>query len=349
MTDCFYARAAARLLAEEPLAWTDEPSRSASRTAVVAAIEREILALAQPLPVSDFRIWIAAAAGLALMVGVGIGWHIARPSVPPAADARVLVHVEGQQADYRLLRGERLADVVQASEMLPGDWVRTGAGGGTTLVLSTGTRVAIAGHSDLQLRDSEHASQHFWLESGGIKATVAKLGPRERFLVRTPDSEIEAHGTIFSVKVGDAVDGGRTRVCLEEGVVLWRQAGRETKMIASNGHSVGCEGPTEGHVAPPLDRMSEPKIERPTGIAESKIHTWEAPAGASRPSLRSSLAEQNDLFAAAMGAERQGNLALAIAHMEMLLARFPDGSLAESAKVEVARLQHSKMPSATDF
>ena len=55
------------------------------------------------------------------------------------------------------------------------------------------------------------------------------------------------------------------------------------------------------------------------------------------------------LFAAAMAAKRQGNLALAIACLETLLARFPDGSLAESAKAEVARRQHSKLPSATDF
>ena len=42
-----------------------------------------------------------------------------------------------------------------------------------------------------------------------------------------------------------------------------------------------------------------------------------------------------------MAAERQGNLAQAIAPLETLLARFPDGSLAESAKAEVARLRHS--------
>jgi len=71
--------------------------------------------------------------------------------------------------------------------------------------------------------------------------------------------------------------------------------------------------------------------------------------GGARQSLQSNLAEQNDLFTSAMAAERQGNLALAIARLETLLARFPDGSLAESARAEVARLRHSKMPSATDF
>jgi hypothetical protein len=76
------------------------------------------------------------------------------------------------------------------------------------------------------------------------KATVAKLGPQERFLVQTFDSEIEVH--VFSVKLGPATWGNATGVvrawvCLEEGVGLWRQAGGETRMIASNGRSVGCE------------------------------------------------------------------------------------------------------------
>jgi hypothetical protein len=262
--------------------------------------------------------------------------------VPRTADARISVRVEGQH--YSLFRGARVGEVVEASEMLPGDHVQTGTGDGATLVLSTGTRVAIAGQSDVQLRDWGREDQRFWLQSGAVKATVAKLGPQERFLVQTPDSEIEAHGTVFSVKV----DGGRTRVCLEEGVVVWRQAGRETKMVASNGHPVGCEEATvSADPAPPVDSsaVEKPKV-RP---AEGRLRTREAPAGVPQTSPRSSLAQQNDLFTAAMAAEREGNLALALSRLESLLARFPEGSLAESAKAEVVRLRHSRIPSATDF
>jgi hypothetical protein len=286
------------------------------------------------------RTWLAAAAGLALVAGVGVGWHIARL---PGVAQRVSVHVEGQRANYTLLRGAVTGTAVEVAEMLPGDRVQTNAGSGTTLVLSTGTRVAIADQSDVQLRELG-ARQRFWLESGGVRATVAKLGPHERFLVQTSDSEIEVHGTVFSVKVEPhAVNGGRTRVCLEEGVVIWRQAGRETKMIASDGHWVGCEAtPAEAGIAPGATTDGS-NVERPNfnnrtglGMAQPKVRTREVPAVAAKPSGKSSLAEQNDLFSAAM-------------RLEELLARYPDGSLAESAKAEVARLRRSKMPSATDF
>jgi len=357
MTDYFYARAAARLLAHKPAAETHQRSDNEGRAASVAAIEREILNLARSRPARSPRVWLAAAAGLALVAGVGVGWHLARRSGTPVASPHVSVHVEGQHARYTLLRGAMIGDSVEATELLPGDHVQTSAGGGATLVLSTGTRVVIAGQSDVQLRDSG-ASQRFWLETGGLRATVAKLGAQERFLVQTSDSEIEVHGTVFSVKVGpNAVNGGRTQVCLEEGVVVWRQAGRETKMIASDGHWVGCEAPTaEPGIAPAGAATDGPNIEKPkssnrTGleIPGPKVRASEGPAGAARQQLKSSLAEQNDLFSAAMAAERQGDLALTIARLETLLARYPDGSLAESAKAEVARLRHSKMPSATDF
>jgi hypothetical protein len=362
MTDHFYARAAARLLAHEQPEEKNQARPNESRASTVAAMEREILNLARRRPARSPRVWLAAAAGLALVVGLGVGWHIARPSGRPAADARVSVHVEGQRDNYRLVRAAMMADVVEASEMLPGDRLQTGAGDGTTLVLSTGTHLAIAGQSEVQLRDSGRASQRFWLESGGLRATVAKLGSQERFLLQTFDSEIEVHGTVFSVKVGpelggSAAGGGRTRVCLEEGVVLWRQAGRETKMIASNGHSVGCGEPAaEPGFVPSTNRTDGPSIEEPTAgartsarIAGPKIRSRAVPAGATQESQQSSLAQQNDLFTAALAAERQGDLAQAVAHLETLLARFPDGSLAESAKAEIARLRHAKMPSATDF
>jgi len=351
MTDYFYARAAARLLAHKLPAESSQPSDYDSRAASVAAIEREILNLARRRRSMRPRFWLAAAAGLVLVAGVAVGWHIARKSGTLVALPRVSVHVEGQRANYTLLRGASIGAADEATEMLLGDSVQTSAGSGTTLVLSTGTRLAISGQSEVQLRENG-ASQRFWLASGGVRATVAKLGPHERFLVQTSDSEIEVHGTVFSVKVG-AGNGRRTQVCLEEGVVLWRQAGRETKMVASDGHWVGCEDTAANNgIAPAAattDSIEKPKSSRRTGMAQPKVRTREAPAVAAELSGKSSLAEQNDLFSAAVTAEREGNLALAIAHLETLLARYPDGSLAESAKAEVTRLRRSKIPSATEF
>jgi len=356
MTDYFYARAAARLLAHTPSAESNQPSDHESRAASVAAIEREILTLARPGRAIGPRTWLAAAAGLVLVAGMGVGWRIARRSETLADSPRVSVHVEGQRVNYTLLRGATIATAVDSTEMLAGDRVRTNAVSGTILVLSTGTRLAIAGKSDVQLRESG-ANQRFWLESGGLRATVAKLGPHERFLLQTSDSEIEVHGTVFSVKVrSNSVNGGRTQICLEEGQVVWRQAGRETKMVASDGHWVGCEEPpAEAGLAPASATTDGPAVEKPPSSKRSglgvqpKAHTREVPTDIARQLLKSNLGEQNDLFSAAMTAEREGNPALAIARLETLLARYPDGSLAESAKTEIARLRRSKTPSATDF
>jgi hypothetical protein len=126
---------------------------------------------------------------------------------------------------------------------------------------------------------SGRANQRFWLESGGLKATVAKLGPQERFLVQTFYSEIEVHGTVFSVKLGpatwgNATGGVRTWVCLEDGVGLWRQAGRVTRIIASNGRSVGCEELTaESVVVPPADRTGGPNSEKPMSSDRTGVGT----------------------------------------------------------------------------
>ena len=87
MTEHFYARAAARLLAHEQPDETHQPLPSENRASTVAALEREILKLARPRPASNPRVWLAAAAGLALVAGLGVGWRIARRSTSPAADA----------------------------------------------------------------------------------------------------------------------------------------------------------------------------------------------------------------------------------------------------------------------
>jgi TolA-binding protein len=50
------------------------------------------------------------------------------------------------------------------------------------------------------------------------------------------------------------------------------------------------------------------------------------------------LAEQNDLFSAAMAAERQGQHAAALRRLDELISRFPSGPLSESARGERQRI-----------
>jgi TolA-binding protein len=57
-----------------------------------------------------------------------------------------------------------------------------------------------------------------------------------------------------------------------------------------------------------------------------------------RPADPSTLAEQNDLFAAALSARRRGDLGEAVHWLDRLIARYPDGQLIESARAERKRL-----------
>jgi hypothetical protein len=88
------------------------------------------------------------------------------------------------------------------------------------------------------------------------------------------------------------------------------------------------ERPTE----PPVRRLRPaaprpaPKQVRPPEVVDS--------AGP----VVSTLAEQNQLFATAMDARRRGDMAEARRLLDELLARFPFGALADSARRESAKL-----------
>ena len=63
-----------------------------------------------------------------------------------------------------------------------------------------------------------------------------------------------------------------------------------------------------------------------------------AAVAAAAPSDPSTLAEQNDLFAAALAARRRGENAEAMRWLDRLIARYPDGPLIDSARAERRRL-----------
>jgi TolA-binding protein len=52
----------------------------------------------------------------------------------------------------------------------------------------------------------------------------------------------------------------------------------------------------------------------------------------------STLAEQNDLFAAALAARRRGDTVEAIQWLDRLIARYPGGPLTDSARAERRRM-----------
>jgi hypothetical protein len=174
---------------------------------------------------------------------------------------------------------------------------------------------------------SEGTAQVMHLEMGALDLHVAKLSVGERFVVDTPDSEVEVRGTRFRVSVvsPDAQCGGgvKTRVVVSEGVVVVRHAGMEDRVGAGEAWPGGCARP-----APPAPFATQ--------RAAARVVAPSAPVAGTG----STLADQNDLFTSGMTAKRRGDARTALASFDRFLGDYPNSPLAESAVVERMRLLH---------
>lgn len=214
---------------------------------------------------------------------------------------------------------EKLAD---------GSELRTPPSSEAQLDFDRGSRVTVGADSRLRLVEQSRRKR-FALESGTVRAKVAKLEADERFVVTTGDSEIEVRGTEFSVSVvspnPDCGGGTTTRVDVSEGVVVVRHDGHEDRVAAGESWPRCAPTPAVPPVASsaPVTVHSAPHPPPPvTNVA---------------PSPSSRLAEQNDLFQEAMSKKRAGDAKGALEALDRLRG-YGDGPLAENAEVERFRI-----------
>ena len=216
-----------------------------------------------------------------------------------------------------------------AHRLTPNTRVRVGSrivaarGAHALLGFSTGTTFDLDG-SDVAVLDAS-STERFDLRDGAIAAKVSHLAPGRRFVVQTPDAEVEVRGTTFRVTVlapGDAcLDGTRTSVVVTEGVVVVRRAGasREERVEAGASWPPACHGAQAAGVG--------------AGATTRPVGTTAAAAISA-----STLSAQNDLFADAMTAKRKGDKRRAVETLDELISKYPRGPLAESAEAERFRL-----------
>jgi hypothetical protein len=284
------------------------------RARTVAALERALAARARrrwtvPLALATG----AAAAAVATLIG--LRWLAPSPHTVTAemtaADTTSFVRA-GARGQYRA--GEAV---------LAGDRLHTRAA--AQLALSTGTTVAMAPESDLDVVElGDH--QRLSLSAGHLRARVKKLGPQQEFSVTTPDALVSVRGTEFEVDVGpDARCGGRTatRVQVFEGVVVVDHAGVRTRLLPAQSWSTPCG--REETIAPPAPR---PPTTTAVGSTSSSARRLNPPPVVAPAST---LTEQNDLFEQAIVARRLGDRTTALRKLDDLLARFPNGPLAAPA------------------
>lgn len=311
MTAPRFAGLVARYLARtaDRLRWS---AGSDTHTRGVAMVEEALRRRARRRLLTQTTVGIAAAAAAAVVV---VASTHRRSGPNPMAGAP---RPHGSVGDGEI-------DIVADGRSLgAGERVVTKAGGNAEIRLSTGTRIQLEELTDVVVQ-SAGLLEAFALEQGEIDARVAKLGPTQRFVVSTPDAEVEVRGTQFRVRVVAAdpscLDGTVTRVDVTEGVVAVRHAHVEALVGPGSSWPSGCtvpQAPSSSAPAPP-----------PT------------PAVALRPSSStpsSTLADQNALFARAVAAKQRGDASEAIADFEKLLATYPGSPLAESAAAERMRL-----------
>jgi ferric-dicitrate binding protein FerR (iron transport regulator) len=326
VSDTPYATAAAKLLSDVRAETVNPPApdvREAAIAALATAMRRgKMRRRTQAL-------WLAAAAA-ALVAGFS-AWRYA-PG--PATMAMVTTQV-GPGA--RVVRNGSLFELREGRAANVGDRMEAGPAGAIVLQLSTGTSLEVEPAGSIEVVGPD-PGQRFSLVRGAVRADVAKIRPGQRFVIATPDIEVEVRGTAFRLSAGGAEASceGRVRSRLEvfEGVVAVRR-GDTVKLVAGGGVWPDCPAAVETAVRPPGSAAPAP-------APPARAHrTEKAPPVAPATTLvdpGSTLAEENDLYGRALMARRRGDRQTALDTFLELERRFPSSHLSESAMVARMRL-----------
>ncbi len=342
MTSPVYARIAAKLLARAPRALP--PPAEAARARAIAHLELALAAKARKR--QRARAFVSAAAVAAALAAV-VGYHFrARPSVAVSNGATPVVAILQPTGNGAQLVTRIGSEPLRGGSSLPlGGRLLANAAGGASLQLSTGTQIQIDQAANLTFRDAG-PTERFELSEGTIHAHVAKLHPGERFIVATPDAEIEVRGTQFQLGIVTADptcgEGTRTRLAVSEGVVEVRAQGASAFVHPGESWPAGCgqSKVTPVSSTPVGSSTARPVVSSSRAVSLAQRPTSAAPAPSATPTVEaSSLAEQNDLFAAGMAARRQGDARTAVSKFQELMARFPSSALSEGALAESMRAE----------
>lgn len=287
---------------------------------------------------------VAAAAVVSIATTQLVGWGQSRSSVTPSVAIDVVPSGQGAALAHSQGGPEPLKAHVSLES---GQRIDTPVAGGASLHLSTGTSMVLSDQTSFRV-DSQGATQRFSLQRGALVAQVAKLTGAQRFIVDTPDAEVEVRGTRFRLQVIEHPEscgsGTRTRLEVTEGVVEVRGTGLGTASVkAGEVWPADCsrrvdEAPTSSPAVPP---PAPATVSKPDVRASARAPVSEAERA-------SALTAPNDLFAEAVVRARRGDTGGALRAYQQLVSRFPTSPLAENAMVERMRLLAATPEGATE-
>jgi ferric-dicitrate binding protein FerR (iron transport regulator) len=378
------ARRAVKRVRREPPA-----SLPADRRRLVAAVEQALHTRGRRrVMIRRVRAMGAVAASLALVVG---GWALwQRLGVPGVAVNVPGPEVAGGSADHTLAvlgttggdsgsviggAGETPVVAARGLKLDAGARVVAPSDGEMRIGGAEGTLLALEHRGELAVAEAG-TTRRFTLHTGAVRAKVVKLGPGERFLVDTADTEVEVHGTEFRVAVAPpdpGCSGGPvTRVSVTEGVVSVRWHGAEARVLPGGQWPAPCathaaapapvrpeirivaHAPSRApHVAaaPPPVAVAEPiarEAPPPPPEEAPPLVDVDIPAPRARPRQlnKSELAESNRLFERAVTARKSGDQKAALFLFKLYERQFPSGPLVESALIERMKLVAARNPEA---
>jgi ferric-dicitrate binding protein FerR (iron transport regulator) len=322
-----HAAAAAKLLRRELSTAT---TSAGDRARGLATIERAMQVRTRR------RRWLqglGVAAAAATLLGLGLAHRQLALADPP----QVAIQAAPLGSGATLSDANRAQRLEAPAEVRAGQLVETPRGGGASLQLSTGTNLTLAGQTELRVQ-SQSSVEQFALLRGELSARVAKLSSGQRFIVQTPDAEVEVRGTRFTVAVlerGDACSANRTRLRVDEGVVEVRSNSGLARLTAGQSWPPGCGEQATKAPAPPLPMTAQPPL--------GPVRKGEAPATNPNDGA-SALTRQNDLFAEGVALRRRGDVSAALRAYQQLIREYPSSPLAENAAVERLRLLSQAQP-----
>lgn len=335
-----YAAAAAKLLRQN---LADVNPACADRTRGLATIERAMHARSRRRRLFLLGASLAVAAGVVTLATRLRSWP-----TPHTGSESIAINVTPSGQGAALARGDGEQPLTAHSSIGSGQRIETPADGGASLQLSTGTSMTLAGRTSFRV-DSQGAIQRFTLQQGELEARVAKLLAAQRFIVDTPDAEVEVRGTRFRLRVIAQSEscgaGTRTRLDVSEGVVEVRAASLGTVRVKA-----GESWPAE--CAAIADATQLEAVQPPSARQATAARRREGRPATSAPlkeaERASGLTAPNDLFADGVARARQGDSSGALRVYQELMTRFPSSPLAENAMVARMRLLSTTAAGATE-